>query len=69
MIKFNKSTNIPLSYMTPVSINLAGDGELLDLLGKANVTNVFIGIETPRKLNLKEVNKGQNVKTDLLEAV
>ncbi|MCP4395693.1 MAG: B12-binding domain-containing radical SAM protein, partial [bacterium] len=69
IIEFNNSTKIPMGYMTQVSINLAQDEELLDLLSKANVSNVFIGIETPRKSSLQEVNKGQNVRTDLLEDV
>ena len=69
IIEFNNSTKIPLAYMTQVSINLARDEELLELLYKANFTNVFIGIETPRKSSLQEVNKGQNVRTNLLEDV
>ncbi|PIE35376.1 hypothetical protein CSA56_04435 [candidate division KSB3 bacterium] len=69
IIEFNAQMKKPVAYMTQVSINLAKDDELLDLMHRANITTVFIGIETPRKASLKEVNKGQNVKTDLLQSV
>ncbi len=69
IIEFNAQAKKPMAFMTQVSINLAQDGELLDLMQRANVTTVFIGIETPRKSSLQEVNKGQNVKTDLLQDV
>ena len=69
IIEFNKSLDFPLEYMTQVSINLANDDELLELFHKAGFNKVFIGIETPRKTSLQEVNKGQNVKTDLLQDV
>jgi len=69
IIEFNNTLTTPLSYMTQVSINLAKDEELMELMYKANFRSVFIGIETPRKASLQEVNKGQNVRTDLLEDV
>lgn len=69
IIEFNKTLPTPFDYMTQVSINLAKDDELLELMYKANFRKVFIGIETPRKASLQEVNKGQNVRTDLLADV
>ncbi len=69
IIEFNKTLSFQLEYMTQVSINLAKDDELMALLHQANFKKVFIGIETPRKASLQEVNKGQNVRTDLLKDV
>lgn len=69
IIEFNNTLKIPFSYMTQASINLANDEELMELMYTANFRNVFIGIETPRKASLQEVNKGQNVCTDLLADV
>lgn len=69
IIEFNKTLTTPFDYMTQVSINLAKDDELLELMYQANFRKVFIGIETPRKASLQEVNKGQNVRTDLLADV
>ena len=69
IIEFNTTASTPFEYMTQVSINLAKDDELLELMHKANFTKVFIGIETPRRSSLQEVNKGQNVRADLLKDV
>lgn len=66
VIAFNKTQNTALHYITQVSVNLAKDEELLQLFYEAQFNKVFIGIETPRKESLKEANKGQNVKTDLV---
>jgi radical SAM superfamily enzyme YgiQ (UPF0313 family) len=66
IIEFNKTLSVPLQYMTQVSINFAKDEELLQLFYEAQFNKVFIGIETPRKDSLKEANKGQNLKTDLV---
>jgi len=58
----------PLTLTTEASINLADDAELLDLMHEANITNVFIGIETPRMESLMETRKVQNVRGDSLSA-
>jgi radical SAM superfamily enzyme YgiQ (UPF0313 family) len=66
IITFNQTCRLPLQYMTQVSVNLAKDEELLQLFYEARITKVFIGIETPRQDSLKEANKGQNLRTDLV---
>jgi radical SAM superfamily enzyme YgiQ (UPF0313 family) len=66
IIEFNKTSAAPLQYLTQVSIDLARDDELLELLHEARFTRVFIGIETPRKASLQEAQKGQNVRSDLV---
>jgi radical SAM superfamily enzyme YgiQ (UPF0313 family) len=66
IIEFNKTTDVSMQYMTQVSIDLAKDDELLQLMYEAHFNRVFIGIETPRKASLKEANKGQNVRSDLV---
>lgn len=58
-----------LLFSTEVSINLADDPELLDMMVKAGFTTVFIGIETPAEVSLSECNKFQNTGRDLLESV
>ena len=45
------------------------DEELLRLMRDANFTEVFIGIESPRKSSLAETHKTQNEKVDLVDAV
>jgi len=45
------------------------DEELLALLRDANFFAVFLGIETPVEESLKETQKGQNTKRNLIESV
>ena len=54
------------SFSTEVSINIASDDELIDLLVRAGFNKVFIGIETPGDAGLSECGKGQNVGRDVV---
>jgi len=58
-----------ISFNTEVSINLADDEPLMDLMIRAGFNQVFIGIETPEEANLKECSKHQNLNRDLVEDV
>jgi len=66
IISLNRSFRKPLGFATELTIDVARDEELLDLLADANVVEIFIGIESPNKDSLKEANKPQNVKSDLV---
>ena len=57
------------SFGTEVSLNVARDAELLNLLRAANFTWLFIGIETTDEESLREARKIQNVGGDILEDV
>jgi hypothetical protein len=57
------------SFTTQVSIDAAGDEELLRLCADAGLTNVFIGIETPNEESLREAKKRQNLKKNLVEEI
>ncbi|OAT84997.1 B12-binding domain-containing radical SAM protein [Desulfotomaculum copahuensis] len=59
----------PFVFITEVSINLADDQELMDLMRRAGFAHVFIGIETPSEDSLKECNKFNNVNRDMLASV
>lgn len=59
----------PMYFNTEVSLNVAQDEELLDLLRAARFTTIFIGIESPRKASLLETHKTQNMRGDLVENV
>ena len=68
LIKWRKGkTGMP--FNTEVSINLADDPVLLDLMVKAGFETVFVGIETPNEESLVECNKNQNKGRDLVESV
>jgi radical SAM superfamily enzyme YgiQ (UPF0313 family) len=59
----------PFSFITEASVNLAEDDELLDGMRRAQFRRVFLGIETPVEASLKEAQKGQNTRRDLLDSV
>ena len=60
---------IGCSFITEASINLADDEELMKLMVAAGFNSVFVGIETPDELSLKECNKGQNTHRNLVDSV
>ena len=68
LIEWRKD-KVGMSFNTEVSINLADDPELLDLMVQAGFNTVFVGIETPNLESLVECNKNQNKGRDLVESV
>lgn len=58
-----------IPFSTEVTINLADDPGLLDLMVKAGFDTVFVGIETPNEDSLAECSKTQNKGRDLVESV
>ena len=56
-------------FSTEVSINLADDEELIQMMVEAGFDTVFVGIETPDEEGLAECNKVQNQGRDLVESV
>jgi len=69
LIKWSERNNFPFSFLTEASVNLAEDDTLLEMMHAARFHRVFLGIETPATESLKEANKAQNTKSDLLESV
>ncbi|MEW6207580.1 MAG: B12-binding domain-containing radical SAM protein [Acidobacteriota bacterium] len=59
----------PFTFLTEASVNLAEDDELLCGMQRAGFRRVFLGIETPVEESLKEANKRQNTRGDLLASV
>lgn len=59
----------PFSFITEASVNLAEDDELLEGMQHAGFRRVFLGIETPVEASLKEAQKGQNIRCNLLDSV
>jgi radical SAM superfamily enzyme YgiQ (UPF0313 family) len=58
-----------IPFNTEVSVNLADDVPLMEMMVEAGFDAVFIGIETPDELGLAECNKKQNKNRDLVESV
>jgi radical SAM superfamily enzyme YgiQ (UPF0313 family) len=59
----------PFTFITEASVNLAEDDQLLDWMRRAGFNRAFLGIETPVEESLREAQKGQNLRHDLLESV
>lgn len=49
-----------MTFNTEVSLNVADDEELLQLLREAGFNSLFIGLETPSEESLNECGKFQN---------
>ena len=58
-----------IPFNTEISINLADDPELMEMMVEAGFDAVFIGIETPDEESLAECNKIQNRNRDLVQSV
>ncbi len=69
IIEWNERNNTPFYFSTEVSINLADDDTLMQLMVKAEFEAVFIGIESPNEESLIECNKIQNRNRDLIASV
>jgi len=69
LVKWQESHNYPFYFYTQVSINLADDEELMDLMTQAGFNSVFIGIETPSEESLAEARKVQNLKRNLVQNI
>lgn len=69
MIKWSKQHHHPFTFTTEVSINIADDPELMELMTDAGFDHAFIGIETPNEASLAECGKKQNLKHDMLQSI
>jgi radical SAM superfamily enzyme YgiQ (UPF0313 family) len=58
-----------MPFNTEVSINLADDDELLNLMVEAGFDTVFIGVETPEDASLAECGKKHNRNRDLVQDI
>ena len=61
IIAWQRAHGYPMSFGTESSIDLAEDDELMKLMVEANITAVFVGIETPSDAALRETKKIQNL--------
>ncbi len=69
MARWGRENGYPIDFNTEVSLNVAQDDELLELMRQAHFTTIFIGIESPRVASLLETKKTQNLRGDLVENV
>ena len=69
IIAWMEKRNHPFTLFTEVSINLADDLELMQLMVRAGFDQVFVGIETTNEESLNECGKLQNRNRDLIANV
>lgn len=69
IIDWQEKNGRPFLFNTQVSINLVDKPKLINLMGRAGITTLFIGIESPDSGSLDECNKSQNKNRDLVVAV
>ncbi len=69
LAEWSERNHHPFSFITEASVNLAEDDELLRAMQRATFSRVFLGTETPVAESLKEAQKGQNTRRDLLDSV
>lgn len=69
LIEWRRKNKIEFFFATQLTINLAEDDELMDLLLQAGFRQIFIGIETPDEVSLAASHKNQNLRRNQLENV
>jgi radical SAM superfamily enzyme YgiQ (UPF0313 family) len=69
LIAWSRKRNFPFNFNTEVSINLADDDQLVEMMVQAGFTSAFVGIETPNDASLNGCGKAQNLKRDLVASV
>jgi radical SAM superfamily enzyme YgiQ (UPF0313 family) len=62
VIDWQRANGFPLTFVTEASIDLADDDELLQLMTEANISGVFVGVESPNEESLRETKKLQNLR-------
>ena len=64
LIKWNKNKHI--SFSAQVTIGLSDDKELMELMIKAGIETLFVGIETPNEKSLVGCNKQSNTNRNMI---
>jgi radical SAM superfamily enzyme YgiQ (UPF0313 family) len=69
LAEWSERHRYPFGFVTEASVNLADDEALLRAMRRAGFYQVFVGIETPVVESLKETQKGQNTRRDLIDSI
>jgi len=59
---WQRANGYPFLFFTEASVDLSEDAELMQLMVDANISSVFVGIESPNEDSLIETKKLQNVR-------
>ncbi|MCW3109955.1 MAG: hypothetical protein JWQ09_4461 [Segetibacter sp.] len=69
LIEWRKKNNPGFFFATQLTVNLADDEQLMQLMLDAGFRHIFIGIETPSEESLKGSHKNQNLKRDMRDNI
>ncbi len=69
LIEWRKKVKPEFFFATQLTINLADDDELMQLMLDAGFRHIFVGIETPEEESLVHSRKKQNTRRDLLDNI
>ena len=69
LIEWQKKTGYRLRFGAECTLNLAQDDEILEMMREAYFTDIFFGIESPDEDTLDTIDKGQNIRIPLLDAI
>jgi radical SAM superfamily enzyme YgiQ (UPF0313 family) len=69
LAEWQERHNHPFYLLTEASLNLAEDDDLLEGMRRAGFRNVFLGIETPVEESLREAQKKQNTRGNMVDSV
>ncbi len=69
LAEWNNRQRKPFTFFTEASLNLADDLDLLQKMKDSRFIRVFLGIETPVEESLKEAQKLQNTRRNLMDSV
>lgn len=69
IIKWRSLNKTAPGFATQVSVNLADDEDLMDLMIEAGFRHIFVGIETTDLMSLESCKKTQNLRRDMFENV
>lgn len=69
LIEWQRRNGYPVNFACELSINVARNTRILELMREAWFHTVFVGIETPDEDSLRSLSKKQNLGMPLLDAI
>lgn len=69
LIRWQQEKGYPVSFACEATLNLAQATDVLELMREANFVTVFVGIETPEEEALASIQKKQNLRQPILDAI
>jgi hopanoid C-2 methylase len=69
LARWQEVRGFPIQFACEATLNLAQAPRVLELMREAGFTTVFCGIETPEEHALESMDKKQNLRSPILEAV